>query len=301
MTTPPSLHPTFHFQRVYIEISNICNLQCSFCPEVQRTKKKISPQDFEWILQRVKGHTNEITMHLMGEPLAHPDFPELFELVNLHKIPLQLTTNALLLNKYEQLFLTPSSLRQINFSLQSFLDNFPQKDPTTYIHKLLLFAENASRLNPELFINFRLWNLLDTDAIPEKLKPILDQISSFFKVRLPEQIRVKEKKSWKLSHKIRIHWDTRFDWPALKSNATPTNGFCHGLSQQIGILTDGTVVPCCLDNEGCINLGNILKSDLKEIINSDKAQKIILSFQRKIALEPLCKSCSFKNRFNKKT
>ncbi len=288
-----------YFPKIYIEVSNICNLQCTFCPEVLRDKKIMPPATFKNILERIKNHTKEITMHLMGEPLAHPQFKELYEIASDQKIPLQLTTNGLLLSRYEDLFLNNStSLKQINFSIQSFLDNFPNKNPDNYLQSLVNFSQKITALNPNLFINFRLWNALETNLIPSESKSIIEFFENQFSVSLPQQLSITEKKSWRLTHKIRIHWDTRFEWPSLDSTNLSTDGYCHGLTQHIGILSDGTVVPCCLDKEAKINLGNVLETELSEIIYSNKAQKIISSFKKNKACEELCQKCTFKNRFN---
>ena len=42
-------------------------------------------------------------------------------------------------------------------------------------------------------------------------------------------------------------------------------------------MVDGTIVPCCLDSEGVINLGNIFNDDIDAVLNSVKEtlEKII--------------------------
>ena len=87
-----------------------------------------------------------------------------------------------------------------------------------------------------------------------------------------------------------------FEWPDLcKSDGS--DGYCHGLKDQIAILVDGTVVPCCLDNNGDINLGNIHTESMEEILNKEKTTKIIEGFKNRVAVEQLCKKCTYKNRF----
>jgi radical SAM protein with 4Fe4S-binding SPASM domain len=299
------------FSKVYIEISNLCNLQCSFCPEVQRDKKILAVEDFKKIIDGVAPFTDRVTLHLMGEPLLHPQFTEILSLVNDSSLEVDLTTNAILLKKHQDLLIQAKAIRQINFSLQSYMDNFPGKSLENYLAPIFQFTESVQSLRPELFINFRLWNLEESQsnlaealeskiAIPENLLNLLNVFSKTFKKELPDFVDVRAKKSWKLTDKIRIHWDTRFEWPSLDQPVSDIKGFCYGLKSQLGIHADGTVVPCCLDKEAKINLGNILHSPLNEILDGTRAQSMLKNFAKGIACEELCQKCTFKSRFQNK-
>lgn len=70
-------------------------------------------------------------------------------------------------------------------------------------------------------------------------------------------------------------------------------GTCYGLIDHIGILVDGTIIPCCLDSKGIINLGNIYNDNLKEILKKDRVNNIIKGFKGNKKLEELCKHCKF--------
>jgi radical SAM protein with 4Fe4S-binding SPASM domain len=292
------------FSKIYIEISNLCNLQCTFCPEVLRDKKILNIEDFKKIINSVELLTDTITLHLMGEPLLHPHFAEMMVIINESTLAVDLTSNGILLKKHQDLILRSNSIRQINFSLQSYLDNFPGRSLNSYLQPILEFVHLAQEQRPDLFVNLRLWNL-QTDGevqsqgmtIPSELENLLAVFSDLFKRELPQFIEVKSKKSWKLTEKIRIHWDTRFEWPSLKNNVVGENGYCYGLKSHIGIHADGTVVPCCLDKEAEINLGNIFELPLVEIINTNRAKNLLQSFEKGIACEELCQKCSFKDRF----
>lgn len=319
------------FSKVYIEISNLCNLQCSFCPEVERDKKILAVENFKKIMDGVAPFTDRITLHLMGEPLLHPHFAEILSVLNDSSLEVDLTTNAILLKKHQDLLIQTKAIRQINFSLQSYMDNFPGKSLENYLAPIFQFTETAQSLRPELFINFRLWNLEASEsklpeprkgelykvensqvelyevelykskiAIPEHLLNLLNVFSKYFKKELPDFVDVRAKKSWKLTEKVRIHWDTRFEWPSLNQPVSDINGFCYGLKSQLGIHADGTVVPCCLDKEAKINLGNILHSPLGEILESQRAQAMLKNFAKGIACEELCQKCTFKSRFQNK-
>lgn len=289
------------FFRTYIEISNICNLQCSFCPEVERPKKVLDSKTFETILKQVLPYSDQICLHLMGEPLSHPEFKTILKICDENKAQIHLTTNGTLLNHYGfETFYQSTSLRQINFSLHSFKDNFPDRDYSAYLHDILQFSQGALEAKPELYINYRLWNLPDPTLIQMENKDIIDSVCNFFEVPINERVDVGFKKSKNITGRIYFHFDTRFRWPTQEDPHRSNKGFCHGLSQQIGIHADGSVVPCCLDKEAVINLGNIFEKSFLEICQGERAQKILKGFQKRELVEDLCQKCTYITRFDKK-
>lgn len=289
------------FLRTYIEISNICNLQCTFCPEVERDKKILSPADFRKILKEVLPHTEQICLHLMGEPLAHPEFPEILKICEEEGAIIHLTTNGTFLSKYGfELFFKSKAIRQINFSLHSFKDNFPGQDIRPYLYDILQFSKMAMTEKPELYINYRFWNLLDQSKMREENQDIIDHICEFFQIQVNERINVAFNKSKNVTGRIYFHFDSRFEWPSYKDPDNGSKGFCHALSQQIGIHADGTVVPCCLDKEAGIPLGNILTQSFEEILETPKLITMRQGFKNHILTEELCRKCTFIKRFDKK-
>lgn len=289
------------FFRTYIEISNICNLQCTFCPEVEREKKVLTPEEFRRILVQVLPHTEQICLHLMGEPLAHPQFPAILKICEEEGATVHLTTNGTFLGKYDfNLFLQSSAIRQINFSLHSFRDNFPDKDIRPYLYDILAFSKAALSTKPELYINYRLWNLLSTTGKRDENQDIIDHICGFFQVPVNENVDVGFRKNKNITGRIYFHYDTRFDWPSLDLPHRGTKGFCHALSQQIGIHADGTVVPCCLDKEAVIDLGNILTDGLEKILTHPRLVAIREGFKKHLLVEELCQKCTYIQRFDGK-
>lgn len=289
------------FLRTYIEISNICNLQCTFCPEVERDNKILSKEDFRKILKDVLPYTEQICLHLMGEPLAHPEFPEILKICEEEGAVIHLTTNGTYLSKYGfELFLNSKAIRQINFSIHSYKDNFPGQDIRPYLYDILTFAKAALKERPDLYLNFRLWNLLETTQMRKENQDIIDHICEFFQVPVNDNVDVSFRKSKNIIGRVYFHFDSRFKWPSFLDPDNGEKGFCHALSQQIGIHADGTVVPCCLDKEAGIPLGNVLKESFSSILNSPRLRNMREGFQKQILTEELCRKCTYIKRFDKK-
>lgn len=281
--------------RIYIEISNICNLQCSFCPVVERDKKVMALEDFKKTLDDALPLAKEICLHLMGEPLAHPEFPEIIKYSEEKGALLKITTNGLLVKKYRDL-LSSSAIRQINFSVQSYKDNFPEKDLNDYLRPLLDFTLELHEKNPETYINFRLWNI---GAESKENDDCISLLERYYGVSINRNVDVGRIKSKKIIHRIYLHFDSRFEWPNQQMPLQGDRGRCHGMKGHVGIHADGTVVPCCLDKEAIINLGNVFENSLDEILSSDRAQKMKAGFERGILVEDLCQRCTYINRFKK--
>jgi radical SAM protein with 4Fe4S-binding SPASM domain len=284
------------FKRINIEISNICNVQCSFCPVVERDKKIMSPADFERVIQQAAPLTEKITLHLMGEPLAHPKLDEILKICERVGIQVEITTNGILLRRHQDLLLSSPIVRQVNFSLQAYLDNFPNRDFRQYFIPLLEFTEIAHAKRSELYINFRLWNV---EAEQGENEQIFREMEIFYGVDIKRTIDVGHIKSKRIWNRVYLHFDSRFDWPSMQYPFQGDKGKCHGLSGHFGIHADGTVVPCCLDMEAHINLGNCLNENLTDILSSERAISMKEGFARGELVEDLCQHCSYIKRFSK--
>ena len=285
------------FKRVYIEISNICNLQCSFCPVVDRDKKIMGLPLFEKILKQVAPLTEQVCLHLMGEPLAHPEFEALIKICEQEEVKINLTTNGVLLNRYADLLSTSPAFHQINFSIHSFKDNFKDKSIMPYLTDILNFSKLCFERRPELYINYRLWNIFETNTQNESNKDILKSIANFFDVDIKEYNDVGSIKSKRIWNRVYLHFDSRFEWPHPQMPLQSTKGFCHALSSHIGIHADGTVVPCCLDKEARLDLGNCDTKSLGEILEGQRARTMREGFTARKLAEDLCQRCTYIKRF----
>lgn len=274
------------FAKVYVEISNICNLSCSFCPGTTRKPKRMTENEFKIVLEKIKDYTDYIYFHLLGEPLCHPDLEEFLKIAEEMKLMVTIITNGTLLNKNKDILLNSKSHYKTVISLHSFEANDNKISFENYLDDCFTYARTAE--NKKIVV-LRLWNNGGKDSLNDE---ILNVLEKYF-----PKPWVEERNGIRIGEKIYIQYGDKFDWPTLESDNINEKVFCYGLRTQIGILADGTVVPCCLDNNGEINLGNIFEKDLEEIINSQKAQNIYNGFSNRNACEELCKRCSFVRKF----
>jgi radical SAM protein with 4Fe4S-binding SPASM domain len=286
------------YNKVNIEISNICNLQCSFCPPVEREKSLMSLEVFSSIIEQVGPLTDQVTLHLMGDPLVHPKLNEFINVCERYKVPIFLVTNGVLMSAVKEDLLLHSALRQVNFSLHSFHDNYGDKDPSIYLGKIFKYTERAFSERPELYINYRLWNLDEPLGVGPQNRSMLDRVCEYFDFKFDQNIDVRKNKSVRIKGRLHLHFDTEFTWPALDLPILGERGTCYGLSSHFGVLADGTVVPCCLDKEGKIPLGNVKEQSIESILSNERAQRILKGFKDNKLVESLCQRCQYITRFN---
>lgn len=291
---------TTKLRKVHIEISNVCNLQCTFCPEVEREKKQMSEELFTKLVQEAKPLTEEICFHVMGEPLAHPLFDKFVTICETEKAPVNIVTNGTLLNEERIEALLNPTVRQVNFSLQSFSSNFPGVDPSTYLEKIFEFTKRAFAERPDLYINYRLWNLSDPQTNNEENEMIFQKIEAAFEISVNRNVDVRRIKSKRLLNRLYLHFDSRFIWPHPQAPLQGTKGFCHALSGHVAIHADGTLVPCCLDKEAAIALGSCKTSSLKDLLASPRAENMRKGFAAGELKENLCQRCTYIQRFSSK-
>jgi radical SAM protein with 4Fe4S-binding SPASM domain len=289
------------FRRVYVEISNICNLQCSFCPEVERDKQVMTPAFFRQVLAQVAPMTDEVCLHLMGEPLGHPQLGEIVGICAELGTPVNLTTNGLLLHGERRDLMLHPIIRQLNVSVHSFEANFSGRDVTPYMDKLFKFTRVAMTERPDLYINYRLWDLVDDGTMTAENAKIRAVIEAEFGVDMHAMgVDPRRKKGYVLAGRVYVNFDSRFEWPTLAAPKRAERGTCHGLSSHIGIHADGTVVPCCLDKEAKLKLGDLKHESLADVLSGQRATAMRDGFAANRLVEDLCQKCTFIERFDRK-
>lgn len=273
------------FRKVYLEISNICNLQCRFCPGTTRKKRQMAEPEFRILLHKLAPWTDYLYFHLMGEPLCHPLLQRYLELAKEHCFKVILTTNGTLLRKNTEMLLH-SPVHKINISLHAFEANDMKIDFSRYLADCFAFGKAAEG---KIIVTYRLWNSGGADAMNEK---ILSAMEQYF-----PKPWVTEPRGTRIGNRIYLEHADKFDWPDLTAEDHGDDVFCYGLRDQIGVLCDGTVVPCCLDHDGDLALGNLLQKDMESILASPRAQKLYNGFSQRTATEELCRKCGYARRF----
>ena len=282
------------FKKIYIEITNRCNLACDFCHQGRRPKAMMAPTTFAAILDRVRPHTDHLSLHVLGEPLLHPELGELLDLCQARGLQVNLTTNGTLLARQQEMLLVSRALRQINISLHSVVALGTEQTRTEYLTEVLAFARRASQ-ESAIHVNLRLWNT-DRGSEPRPHATVLGQLEAFFGLngRLAD---APPGRGITLAPRIFLSLAERFTWPHAATTDLGDLGRCRGLLDHLAILVDGTVVPCCLDGEGDMALGNLHALGLPEILTTPRALAMLQGFARQRVVEPLCRRCDYRLRF----
>ena len=260
------------FKKVYVEITNNCNLKCNFCIGNKRDKKFIDMDSFNTLLDKLEGYTDYLYFHVMGEPLLHPRINKLIDIAS-KRYNINITTNGYLIDRIKD----NKNIRQINISLHSFNNKY-KTSLEDYMNNVF---DAVKKLSKNTYIEYRMWvNNVDNVKIINMLE---DKYN----------VSIRNKKHVKLDTNVFFQVEEEFIWPSLNNNYCEENGSCMGTRSHIGVLVDGTVVPCCLDSAGTINLGNIYESDMKNIISSDLFKELNAGFRNNKKVHPLCKHCNF--------
>ena len=276
------------FNKIYLEISNVCNLSCAFCPGTKRRPRIMETAEFAALLPKLQPWTDYLYFHLMGEPLCHPYLQEYLRLAGEAGFKVILTTNGTLLSDRQDILLAAPGLHKVNISLHAFEANDLQMSFEDYLSGCFAFGKAAEG---EKLISYRLWNGGGQDALNRQ---ILDTMKQYF----PGQW-VQERKGIRIGQRVYLEYGDKFDWPDLSAQDGGETVFCYGLRDQLGVLCDGTVVPCCLDHEGDLALGNLLTDSMEDILESPRARAIFEGFSRGQAAEELCRKCGYARRFSR--
>jgi len=286
------------FKKVYIEITNNCNLACDFCPNTQRDKQFMDAPSFLRVIEAIQPLTGHVYFHLMGEPFLHPKLKEFLEICRQKTMKVNITTNGTLIKKVEDVLLNAPALRKVGFSLHSVggSSEGSSEGINDYIDDIVEFIK---KVNGTRIIELRLWNLVDEVESKCETKNERDSeiaINHLIMGRLERRLGISlagQHESAKILPNVYLSFANKFDWPDLSKTTENETAFCYGLRDQFGVLVDGTVVPCCVDNEGQISLGNIFEHSIEDILSSERAQRIFEGFSNRTPFEELCKKCDF--------
>ncbi len=261
------------FKKIYVEITNQCNLVCSFCKGTKRTMMFLDSKSFKILIDKLKGYTEYLYFHVMGEPLLHPHINELIDLAS-KDFFINITSNGYLIKRVKE----NKNIRQINISLHSYDEKYG-KTLDEYMNDI--FCSSEVLVRNDTIVNYRLW----ANSVYKSI--IINMLEKKYNVIIGDKNKVK------LSNNVFYEVEEEFIWPSLDNEYYNEIGSCKALKDHIGILVDGTVVPCCLDSDGVICLGNIYKNDINDIINCDLFKEMKKGFQNNKKVHDLCKKCNF--------
>lgn len=277
-------------KKAYVEVTNCCNLRCSFCPGTRREARVMSCGEFDLVLEKLQGSVSYVYLHVMGEPLAHPQLKQLLSLAAARGMKVCITTNGTLLARQTETLLSAPALHKVSVSLHSFEGNDgTQEQERQYLEEVWTFADRAAARG--MIVALRLWN--EGGAQTRN-----SAIEDFWHEKCPGDWPAPRRGSFRLRENLYLEHAEKFDWPDLDARESGTQ-FCYALRDQIGVLADGTVVPCCLDHEGDLALGNLFTQSLDEILGGSRAGALREGFSRRRPAEELCRRCGFAVRFNR--
>lgn len=269
--------------RCYIEITNTCNLNCDFCPKHHRPKRQLSEGEFDLLTEKVRGKVCFLYFHLMGEPLLHLLLPQFIMMAREKGFKTVLTSNGTLLHRCMELLDTLP--HKIQLSLHSHESN-ERGELAEYMEEVMQFSTQAARKGTCVVL--RLWNQGGRDRENEEVMRIIEQ-------HVPKPWRERPD-GFRLADNLYLEFDRKFQWPDAGKERVGEDGqkaqlYCKALTKQIGILSDGSLVPCCLDHDGDVILGNLFRQSLEEILSSPRALAMTEAFKHHAASEKLCQNC----------
>ena len=276
------------FKRAYVEITNVCNLHCSFCPGTVRPPRTMTPAEFRVLAKKLRPYTDYLYFHVMGEPLLHPNLPQLLLIAGDLGFRVCLTTNGTLLAQHTEVLRNAPALHKVSISLHSFEGN-DGGDLTAYLETVWAFCQGAACI-----VSLRLWNEGGENRRNGEIEAFFSRKTGLDVQNLP----CDPTGSRKLGDRLYLESAAKFDWPDPAAEAQNVE-FCHGLRQQLAVLCDGTVVPCCLDAGGNIPLGNLFTQSLSDILSTPRAKAIVDGFSCRQPTEDLCQKCGYAARFTR--
>ena len=253
---------------------------------------------FEFTISQASAYTKEVACHVVGDPLTQSNLGDYLDIIHKYGLKAILTTSGYFLKKHSYDTLFHPCVKQINISLNSFNKNDTSLTLEQYLEPIEALCHEKLAQKKELFINLRVWNLDEMMSERAFNDILFEKLSEAFDVPLVLDNIYKERpKSIRLENKVLLHFDNYFEWPSL-NNQNYGDGTCQGLQSHIAILASGKVVPCCLDCDGVIELGDLHVESLKTILSNSRTVNMLEGFKKGKAVEELCRKCSYKERFN---
>ena len=263
-------------KKIYLEITNACNLNCSFCIKNNRKVKYITKEEYQIIINKIKDKTKELYLHVLGEPLMHEDINYFIDYATNNNLLVNITTNGYLIENIKN----NKNIHRLNISLHSYNEKYKIK-LNDYLDSIFDVIDN---IKDKTFITLRIW------VKSKNSNKIISYINERYHLDIKELI---DNNKLKIAPNLIIDTFHEFIWSDLNNNYYSEIGTCKGLIDHIGILSDGSIIPCCLDSRGVINLGNIFTDNIDDILKEERVKKMIIGFKNNYKCEELCKHCHF--------
>ena len=270
-------------KKAYLEITNACNLACEFCHGTKRPIRYLTETEFLHAAEELRSFADYLFLHVMGEPLLHPTLGQFLDIAAKLDFPVILTTNGTLLPQKRETLLSAKKLHKVSISLHCYEANQMGISLEEYLDACFSFCKEAGEQG--IYAVLRLWNHGGAEALNER---ILQRMRQAF----PGEW-VATRSGHRVADHIFLEWGERFEWPDPDAPDYGGAYGCYGLRDQVAVLSDGTVVPCCLDADGNIPLGNLFRQTLSEILASRRTEALKRSLQNRNVQESLCRHCGY--------
>lgn len=297
------------FERVYIEISDYCGLACGFCPSARRKSMRgeMDLELFRRICAEVRGIARRVCLHLLGDPLSVDSLNAYLRVAGEFGLKVEIVSSGLFLSKHSFESLISAPIVQICFSLSAMIAN-SARFSSSHLARILSFCDYALQSKSEIFINLRLQNVyIESSA----LDSIIGAIAKHFKYDIKSlKTALKNGEKVRLARKILLLSKRQFQWQITQNTQysnksadskifTNTDSikragrFCLALQKQIGILSNGILVPCCMDYAGEARLGNLNENSLRDLLESSTFQRFESALSSGIPAHRICQDCGF--------
>jgi MoaA/NifB/PqqE/SkfB family radical SAM enzyme len=241
----------------WIDITRLCNLRCIMCPQSRglRPRPAKMPLDrFQQILDDICENRPLIKLYLSGEPLLHEGLFDMIEYAHGKNCQTAIHTNATLFTEALSERILSSSLTFLSFSFDGCTaEVYERLRPPAKFEQvganIRRFLDLRRRSGRGPYANVEIIRMRDTEDF-------LKSFAEEWKACGVEEVSVVDYMTW-----LGTVPDRRDGKAAIFSGYTPCAApFQHGC-----ILSDGTVVPCCLDVDGRMPLGNVTEQPFREI------------------------------------
>ncbi|RDU59955.1 radical SAM/SPASM domain-containing protein [Helicobacter marmotae] len=297
------------FEKIYIEISDYCALSCGFCPSSERKSHRgVMPLAlFESICAQIQNDVKRVCLHVLGDPLSVANFEDYVKILEHYHLKVDLVTTGLFLKQRHFGLLMQKPFVQISFSLSAFLAN-PASLHNAHLYRILEFCKFHMRYKSSPFINLR-FHQNDIAKDGTLYKEMMATIGAFFDIEPAFLLANLKHKRIRLAPKIILKPMPSFEWESTnpKQESIKDKGelsgfkdnkseriFCYGALKQYGILSNGELVPCCIDYAGRASFGNVGEQSIREILQSVAFREFGAQLKRGLAPCELCEKCGYR-------